>query len=110
MGTLRLFKTTRLGVLARLASFFRPAAGESETTDEILAARARGRIRHPDPMTWEEFRGEYPPLPDDFGKDFLKDRPRIPEIRDGVTTFEDGTKVNSREPLNPRGEESDSDR
>ncbi|MDA7981043.1 MAG: hypothetical protein MPJ82_00220 [Alphaproteobacteria bacterium] len=125
MGTLRLFKTSRLGVLARLASFFRPAAGESEPapvaapdydydefidiTDELLARLTEHRRRYPDPPTsFEEFRDRHKPVPPHIGKDFLKNRPAILDIRDGVAIFENGTKIDSKRLLNSRREKANS--
>ncbi|MDA7999751.1 MAG: hypothetical protein MPK08_00065 [Alphaproteobacteria bacterium] len=206
MGTLRLFKTTRLGVLARLASFFRPfpasrvpaaapdydydkfvditdeiialqegfrhlrpdpapepaeetlaapvarsslpypdlgpdhPANEPGLADEIRAARARpvSSLRYPDlgadhianepgisasvaaarsalrrnpdaKKNLEEFLRR-PPLPENFGKDFLKNRPVILDVRDGVFIYDDGTKIDSNRVLKSLREETNSDR
>ena len=124
MGTLRLFKTSavhRLLTFLRLRSFPRargdfgsslpyPELGADHPANEpgipasIAANRARLiGSRNPDPMPLDEFYRRHKPVPDD--DDFLKERPAIREIRDGIATFENGAKIDAGKYLNP-----DSDR
>ena len=132
MGTLRLLSTGRL---SRFAAFLRlrlfpgaysrrpRAASESEPapvadddgfvdiTDKLLADLIEVRRRNPNPPTSiEEFLDRHKPIPPHIGKNFLKNRPGILDIRGGVVRFKDGRKIDTDRLLNLPDEEADSGR
>ena len=124
MGTLRHLNTTRrLGILARLAGFLRllarparPVAksepapdddGFVDITDKLLAMQDELHRRYPDPpKSLEEFRKRHKPVPAD--SDFLKNRPGVLDIRDGVVRLKNGKKINTDRLLNSRREKANS--